>query len=541
MELTRRTFVYRTAVSGCATAAAAMSRGALAHADEADETVEGGETAETPATGESLECDVVVVGLGASGLMASVGAAKQGASVIAVDRAASLAGTTNCYTHGPFIVGSKLQLQYDNPLTVQEAMTYLQERSNYGYNAQALRAILEATGRCADILIDEAGFTFDNSPFPESTPESEMINRAAHTYGAQGEERAAMFQAMLDANGVQCLLETQATELVLEDGVVAGVRCSTADGTLDIRAKAVVLCTGGFLGSADLQKKYLAGAKVVSKAAAVCDGSGIEMALAAGAQIGKTFSIVMNEYGGANEKAAPITGSNSFSSANPGNDWLRAAHFGGLFVDANGQRFVNEGYLAENPFYSGEPLTRQSVYYAIFDEAFMARVESEPFAGFFHTAKMTGGAGDMVLANAREQFAEAQEQGWGFAAESIDELAQACSLPGLADALETYNAACEAGVDEEFYKDPTYLVAVNEGPFYAVELQPSAYMTLGGIKCNGACQALDEANVAIAGLYVAGGDADIHTSPYLQNGSANGFALGSGLVAGEAAGKAVLG
>lgn len=531
MELSRRSFVQGAA----ATAAAVAASSAVALAEEAPAE----EEAAAPAADEQ-ECDVVVVGLGTSGLMAAVGAAKQGASVVAVDRAAALSGTTDCYTHGPFIVGSKLQLQYDNPLTVQEAMTYLQEKSNYGYNSQALRAILEATGRCADILIDEAGFTFDDSPFPESTPESEIINRAAHTYGHQGEERAAMFQTMLDANGVQCVFGAQATELILEDSTVAGVRCTTADGTLDVRAKTVVLCTGGFLGNPDLQKKYLAGAKVVAKAVAACDGSGIELAASAGAQVGKTFSIVMNEYGGANEKATPITGSNSFSPANPGNDMLRAAHFGGLFVDANGQRFVNEGYLAENPFYSGEPLTRQSVYYAVFDEAFMKRLETEPFADFFHTGKMISGAGDMVLENAREQFAEAQEQGWGFTAETVDGLAEQCGLPGLAAAVETYNAACEAGVDDEFYKDPSYLVAVAEGPFYAVELQPSAYMSLGGIKCNGSCQALDEDNVAIAGLYVAGGDADIHTAPYLQNGSANGFALGSGLIAGEAAGAAAL-
>lgn len=530
MELTRRSFVRNAALAGgVVTASAAFV--APASADEGDGEAEKEETA----AASELECDVVVVGLGSSGLMASVCAAKQGASVVAVDRAAALAGTTNCFTHGPFIVGSKLQLQYDNPLTVQEAATYLQDRSHYGYNSQSLRSILEATGRCADILIDDAGFTFDNSPFPESTPESEIINRAAHTYGVQGAERAEMFQAMLDANGVQCVLGAQATELIMDDGKVAGVRCTTTDGTLDVHAKAVVLCTGGFLGNADLQKKYLAGAKVVSKAAAVCDGSGIEMALSAGAQIGKTFSIVMNEYGGANEKALPITGSNAFSNANPGNDLLRAAHFGGLFVDTNGQRFVNEGYLAENPFYSGEPLTRQSVYYAIFDEAYMTRLETEPFANFFHTAKMVNGAGDMVLSNVRDQFAEAQEQGWGFTADTLDGLAEMCSLPGLAATVETYNAACEAGSDDEFYKDPSYLVAVAEGPFYAIELQPSAYMSLGGIKCNGSCQALDEGNVAIAGLYVAGGDADIHTSPYLQNGSANGFALGSGLVAGEAA------
>ena len=486
----------------------------------------------------AYECDVAIVGLGASGLMASVGAAKAGASVIAIDRATSLAGTTNCYTHGPFIVGSKLQLQYDNPLTVQEAMTSLQEKSNYGFNSQTLRAVLAATGQCIDILVDEAGFTFDNSPFPTSTPESALINRAAHTYGENGQARADKFQTMLDANGIQCIFGTKATGLLIDGNEIVGVLCEAGGGeSVEIRAKSVVLCTGGFLGNPDLQKKYLGGAKVVSKAAAVCDGSGIEMAISAGAQIGKAFSVVMNEYGGANEKAEPITGSNSFSSPNPGSDILRAAHFGCMFVDTNGQRFVNEGYLAENPFYSGEPLVRQSRYYAIFDDTFMARLETEQFATFFHTAKMINGAGDMVLSDAREQFAGAQAQGWAFASDSVEGLAETCSLPGLPSAVEAYNAACAAGEDDEFYKDPSYLAPVEQGPFYAVELQPSAYMTLGGIKCSGSCQALDEDNVAISGLYVAGGDADIQSSPYLQNGSANGFALASGFIAGGAAGN----
>lgn len=526
MELSRRSFVEGAAMVGASAvmgAAGVCERCGLACADTVQDAA------------SRRECAVVVVGLGTSGLMAAVGAARQGASVIAVDCAAALAGTTNCYTHGPFIVGSKLQLLYDNPLTVQEAVTALQEKSNYAYNSSALRAILAATGRAVDILVDDAGFTFGNSPFPDSTPESAMINRAAHTYDEKGEDRAAKFQTMLDANGVECLFDARATEIVLDDGRIAGVRCASAEGDFEVRAKAVVLCTGGFLNNPELQAKYLAGAKVVAKSVAVCDGAGIEIAQSVGAQVGKSFSVVMNEYGGANDKAEPITGSNSFSSPNPGNDMLRAAHFGGLFVDANGQRFVNEGYLAENPFYSGEPLTRQSVYYAIFDESFMVRLETEPFANFFHTAKMVKGAGDMVLTNARDQFAEAVGQGWAFSGDTVADLAKACGLVGLEEAVEAYNVACKEGEDDEFYKDPSYLAPIADGPFYAVELQPSAYMSLGGIKCNGSCQALDANNAAIAGLYVAGGDADIYTSPYLQNGSANGFALGSGLVAGEAA------
>ncbi|MBR2836106.1 MAG: FAD-binding protein [Coriobacteriales bacterium] len=528
MEMTRRSFIASTA--------GAIAAGSLAA------SVAIAEEAAAPQADKVLEADVVVAGLGTSGLMASVGAAKQGARVIAVDRASMLAATTDIFTHGPFIVGSKLQLQYENPLTVEEAMTYLQERSNYAYNGQSLRTILEATGRAANILIDDGGFVFDNSPFPTSTPESEMINRAAHTYDGRGAERADMFQKMLDANSVETMFGTKAQSLIFDaEGAIAGIRCESEDeGIIDIYTKAVVLCTGGFLGNAEYQKKYFAGANVVSKAVAVGDGAGIDMALSAGAQIGKTFSIVMNEYGGANTKAFPITGSNSFASANPGNDFLRLAHLACMFVDANGARFTNEGYLAENPFYSGEPLTRQSTYYAIFDEAYMTRLETEPFANFFHTAKMVRGAGDKVLENAREQFAEAVEQEWGYKADTLEELAQALSLPMLPAAVEKYNAAAEAGFDDEFFTKPEYLIPVLQAPFYAIELQPSAYMSLGGIKCNGNCQALDERNVVINGLYVAGGDADIHTAPYLQNGSANGFALGSGLIAGEAAGASAM-
>ena len=61
------------------------------------------------------------------------------------------------------------------------------------------------------------------------------------------------------------------------------------------------------------------------------------------------------------------------------------------------------------------------------------------------------------------------------------------------------------------------------------------------IKCDGRCQAVDASNKVVSGLFVAGADADLFTSPYYAAGSANGFAVGSGLIAGEAAAEAALG
>ena len=58
--------------------------------------------------------------------------------------------------------------------------------------------------------------------------------------------------------GGQYLLETEATELIMQDGKAVGVRAIKADGTsVTINAKAVILCTGGFAGSDEMQEKYI--------------------------------------------------------------------------------------------------------------------------------------------------------------------------------------------------------------------------------------------------------------------------------------------
>ena len=106
---------------------------------------------------------------------------------------------------------------------------------------------------------------------------------------------------------------------------------------------------------------------------------------------------------------------------------------------------------------------------------------------------------------------------------------------GKGDVAAEYNGYCESGSDEQFFKDAAYLNPVAEGPFYAVQSMPAGWLSLGGIKTNAAGQALDAHNHAVTGLYVAGADADLFTSPYYQMASCNGFCLGSGIVTGEAA------
>lgn len=304
-----------------------------------------------------MEADVVVVGLGAAGMMAAIGAAGEGAKVVGVEKVSDMASTTNASTHGAWAVGSSLEQECADPITIEEAMTYFQDGTNYQFSSQTLRAILQASGQAIDIL-RAGGFTFETPPFFKADRSSPMINRGAHDYILPSEERGPKFQEILDGAGVETYFNMTGTALIMEDGRVAGARFSRGNEVIDVRAKAVVLATGSFLDNPEMAATHLATQfPPVSIDPAPSEGEGVAMALDAGAQIGKTFSIVLNEYGGVNEKASPMN-ARAVGSSMAGNDMLRMVHFGGLLVDKNGERFVNEGYVAENPFFSGEPLVR---------------------------------------------------------------------------------------------------------------------------------------------------------------------------------------
>ena len=544
-EISRRSFLTGAGAAALtlasAGALAACSPGAGAGSGSAAKTeanaagaAAGQEGATLKEPTQTMDCDVVVAGLGASGLFAAYGAASKGAKVIAVDSAPSMAGTTNTRTSAAFAVGSKLQAVAPEPLTIEEFMNYVNTGTNYQSNNKVLRNVIEASGRAVDVLVD-AGMPF-NVDFSNSKRSDPMMGRGGCLYGPVGDERAEYFQKVADDAGVECLYSTDAEALITDgNGAVVGLQCVQGNEVIDINAKAVILCTGGFLGSPEETAKHFAGAKIVNMGNQLNTGAGIRAAQAAGAQLGKCFSISMNEYGGANDKATPMY---SFRPPSGTNEAMRLPVFGGLLVDSQGNRFVNEGVMCEKTMFCCEPLVRESYHYALCDETFMKRWESEPLPNFLGDARMQGMFADVTAADVRDQFEKAVSEGWAAKADTLAELAEAFDLPDLEATVAEYNGYCKAGRDEQFFKDPKYLAAVTEPPFYIIESMPAGWLSLGGIKCDGKCRAIDADNKPVPGLYVAGADADLYTSPYYAAGSANGFAVGSGLVAGETAGEA---
>lgn len=526
----------RSFVAGAAAVAAAGVVGvqAVASADEAKTEVA---MADEPAV-ETLECDVLVCGLGAAGATAAIAAARGGAKVIAIETAQDVTGaggTSHCTA--PAMFGSKAQNEAnpDVPVTEQDAFEYIYPLTHYQQNGLLLREMI----RCSATVVDEmvaAGFPF---MFANTTVDADapFKNKCGCIYMAKGADRGAIWEAWWAQEGVDFRYSTTAeSSLLAEDGSLAGIRCSTDEGYVDIMAKKVILACGGFISNPDMVKQYYAGAEIVSCGMPADKGDGTNIALSLGAQMGKNFSTSVNEFGGSNFKAVPQTARGATAECNTA---LRLQILGLPAFDKHGRRFLDEGIMNGHVMYSAEPLLRNSTYYILADQAFIDRVKSEPYGNFIDTSEPTNVANmlvDLQLSDIEADVDEAVKEGWA-AKGTLSEVAAAFGLDNLEESVAAYNAYCEAGFDEQFYKTPEYLVPLTQEPYYLIEYNPSGYLTLGGIKCDAGCRALDEHNDPIPNLFVAGTDADLWSVPYALGGSAHGFALSSGWLAGETAAK----
>jgi fumarate reductase flavoprotein subunit len=130
-----------------------------------------------------------------------------------------------------------------------------------------------------------------------------------------------------------------------------------------------------------------------------------------------------------------------------------------------------------------------------------------------------------------------------FGADSIAELALKMEVDPqvIGTTVERYNTFCAQGRDEEFAKDPEYLIPLNGPRFYAAKARTCFLGTMGGVKINHRTEAVDQYGSPIAGLYAAGLDAGgLHAESYSMrdtSGIASAFAVISGRVAGENAAK----
>ena len=467
--------------------------------------------------GLDIDSDIAIVGAGGAGMWAAVEAVRAGKSVIVIEKGVDVGVSNGSIAGGPFMVGSKLQQNAGITFTVEEAFNHIMEYSHWSTNAAAVKRAVELSGSTVDQFTDEFGVATGLRPDNygaghdsvrcnfQSDPKDSKTQ-------AKGVDRMGPLQQFIEANGGEFVFNTAGKRLIMEDGTCVGIQCE-GDGVLDVRAKAVIVATGGFLGNVDMMTERF-GTFVNPLGSILSVGEGIEMVQAVGGQVSTQWGIAGNEFSGSNQNADGLWGK--------GNAAFSIGIYGTLLVNNQGRRFSNEGKFANLPLALGGAISLVGgQYYAVVDQAYVDGLAggTDPWTLCgadevnWRTGMMT--LKDKPLEDVQANIDAGVDAGWIFKADTVEALAEAIGAPELVTTLEEYNGYCAAGKDEQFYKPACFLQPVAEGPFYAMQYEPSAWVTIGGIRTNDRLQAIDDAGIAIPGLYVAGADnGTLMSAPY---------------------------
>ena len=521
LEMNRRSFVAAgLAAAGTLTAGTALAQEA-ADAQQGDSEEAGYDIART------VDADVVVVGAGGAGCAAATRAAQLGLSTVLLEQHAQTGGTT-LFTEGLFAVNSHWQEELGTNPDVDDLFTRAMDYHHWLCEGHLFREYINQSG--ADIAwMESNGVMFKGT----STMCGNTYN-TWHLYETRdGEVSGAVYveqwAAAVEAAGAQIELNTEAVELVSEDGRVCGVIAKQGDEYVQLNAKAgVVLASGGYADNDDMIVE-LAGVKpgrIQPMGAGGRMGFGIKAAQKLGAALAKAPGTLVY-YGGC------------MPGVTYGSHLYCATSFQPLFwVNQDAQRFVNEYYAERNFSFSGSAQSMQDRVFSILTQAQLDDMVEN--GGIF-------GCGEYIkagepLTDFWSQYQDQVDAG-NEAIQTADTLEELAGKIGVdADALvaevEKYNGYCAAGKDDEFAKDPQYLRALESGPYYSFELNVGIFTTVGGLKIDEDSEVLTSEGQAIPGLYATGCDTGgLYGDAYdvsICEGSCQGYAVYTGRRAAEA-------
>lgn len=429
------------------------------------------------------DADLIVVGAGIAGLSAALEASDAGARVIVVE-ASSMGGGHAVKAGGFALVGTPLQAARgyrDSPdIAFRDLMAWGEDA-----DPAWVRRYVEDSRREVHDWIEAMGARFT---FILDTPQH-SVPRFHFAGGSARKVVVAMMWAASAQSRIGFRWNTEVTRLVREGDRVTGVetRNLRTGETTVLRARAVVVATGGFQSNLDLVRaNWRQGApppgRLFIGAGQFATGSGIALGREAGAALARmdhqaTFTA------GLPDPKFPDNG-RALLTQNPAAIWVNAA----------GLRFVNESgpsKLSDAAALAQAPAT----YWLIVDAKGNARTRIRDAVWLRDP-------------DSREHLARSPHI---LSAPTLAGLAQAAGLPpaALEQTVARWNAAVAAGIDADFGRfspgnpDPG-AAPLATPPFHAIQVFPLTRKSLGGLAVNENTQVVDATGAPIPGLYAAG-------------------------------------
>ncbi len=511
-------------VTGATLTSQAILNGVTAALTEAGANLAGfSQSAPKSTASEEYDVDLAIVGAGATGTMAALEAMEAGLNVLVLEKCGKVGGTSVCSTGFAAIQSDMQKESGTDEYTVDSAFQMLMDFCKWRADAPLVYNILNTSGGVADKLQAYWDQT-DNSGVTK-------VGVTAHDTGKGTDKFNVLYDQFLVPGGVNVMLETTATELIMDGDAVVGVKAEKQDGTsVAVSAKAVLVCTGGFGGNSEMLTEYFDHDNFYLNGLSSNVGDGINMCLAAGAVQSDEVSPHLAEFC-SNNTVDFYAGYMKF---------VNQAGF--LALDPSGQRFVNEEFFVTQALsYGASALRRVGYAYIIFTQDQLdAMVENGLWGILSEDTINSLKYRERIIVPSyytlNDEMEAALAAGEAWKADTLEELGQAIGFGDQAiyqAAIEDYLQVLETGEDPLFGKRSDMMPDLDNGPYYAVRVISAIDGTYNGIRVNRDMQALGADYQPIEGLYVGGQDSGGYFSyPYYEGvGWTQGYAWTSGAVA----------
>ncbi|MCH4207298.1 MAG: FAD-dependent oxidoreductase [Solobacterium sp.] len=473
--------------------------------------------------------DVVVVGGGGAGLAAAIEAAQSGKSVIVVEKNGETGGDTlvcgAIYNTPDQALQSEVTMTDAVKTTIEKALAETpvsDAHAELQAEVQAQWDEYKASGR-TDLFDSQEWYAlqtwingdkvgnldlvkvlcynaYDGLQWIESMGMefSDTIGQGAgalwqrtHTSKmSMGTGFLSVYNTQLEEmkDKITLMNESTGESLVTDDtGKVTGVVCKnnrSGDEFTVTGTDGVILSTGGFAANSSMVQEYNTSGKWddLSKVATTnryscSQGDGIGMATGVGASLTDMDEIQLLYLG--NTKDGQLT-------KYPPRDVNGTDQI--IFINANGERFVNEG-------------DRRDVI--------CLAVLQQPDAMFY---MLESGDGDKYKDITDPEWRSADgftfqylsDNGYIVYDDTLAGLAEKLGMDAttLQNTVDTFNASVDSGTDE--FGRTLFSTKLENGPWVATARQACVHHTMGGVTIDTSARVLDESGNPISGLYAAG-------------------------------------
>ncbi len=441
---------------------------ALTQAGADPASIEPKDTGAAPAEDIEKEADIVIAGAGGAGMTAAITAAQAGKKVIILEKGSVSGGNSSYATGGMNAADTHYQAEQG---IEDSADLYYADTMKGGHdinNPDLVRTLAENSSAAIDWL-DSIGAPLSN--VGQAGGASAMRqHRPVNDEGKILSVGTYLVEHLTNTCGdvgVEIIYNAKVDTILVDEGKAVGLHATgEAGNSITVKAKAVIVTTGGFGSNPDMITKYRPDLEgYVSTNAPTITGDLIPVLEEIGADFVDLEQIQVHPTVVQKDGAL-------ISESLRGDGAILLNKYGKRFCDEMNTRDVVSAHISEQ------------------DDSYAWLIA------------------DQKMADESTVVEKYHSKGYMVQCDTLADLAKliGCDEATLEETFSKWQAAVAAQNDTEFEHEAITSVVtdLSHAPYYAVQIAPGIHHCMGGVKINTEAEVIDVDGAVIPGLYAAG-------------------------------------